>query len=137
VPIQRLHIDGGEIKTARLVAYLENQGSVVVDHVHSNTTIKRRHRDLIETHNAQMHTGGAGGHLWEFSIPNANAIINLSIPIKALRAAGRLRNNAQRPPTPFELVECNGKIIEMKKLWDSVHPMFGKCIGKIESILIK
>ena len=139
-PIQRLHIDGGEIKTAKLVAYLENQGSALVEnlaHVHSNTTIERRHRDLIETHNAQMHTGGAGGHLWEFSIPNANVIINLSIPIKALREAGRLRTGAKRPPTPFELIECDGKIIEMKKLWENVHPMFTKCIGKIEPILIK
>ena len=29
--------------------------------------------------------------LWEFSIPHANEMINLNIPIKAMIAAGRAR----------------------------------------------
>jgi hypothetical protein len=136
----RLHIDGGEVKTDKLVAFCTGQGTTIVEnlaHVHSNVTIERRHRTLIETHNAQMLTGGAGGHLWEFSIPNANLTININIPIKALRAAGRLRNKAQRPPTPFELLECHGELISMKKLWGDVYPMFTKCMGKIEAVMIK
>ena len=139
-PILRLHIDGGEMKTDKLVAYLEEQGSAVVENladVHSNMTIERRHRDFIQIHNAQMHMGCAGELLWEFSVPNANLIINLNIPIKALRAAGRLYNKVSRPPTPFELMECKGALINMKKLWSNVHPMFTKCMGKIEAVHIK
>ena len=138
--ILRLHIDGGEMKSDKLVAFLETQGSEVVEnlaHVHSNTTIERRHRTLNEMHNAGMHIGGANGTLWEYSIPQANQIINLNLPIKALRAAGRLRPGSIRPLTPFEMLECSGEYIEMKKLWADIHPLFTKCVGKTEAVMLK
>ena len=138
--IRRLHIDGGEIKTTKLIAFLEEQGSEIIENladVHSNTTIERGHRDVLQIHNAQMHMGGAGGHMWEFSIPNARLLMNLNLPIKSLRAAGRLRSKAQRPATPYELMECGGKIISMKKLWANVHPIFTKCVGRKEAVHVK
>jgi len=73
-PILRLHIDGGEIQTTRLVDAMATQGTEIVKNladVHSNTSIERRHRDVIQINNAQMHTGAAGPLLWEFSMTNA------------------------------------------------------------------
>ena len=115
----RLHIDGGEMRGTELTDFLEKQGTEIVTNVadvHSNVTIERRHRTLKNIHNAQMNESGAPAKLWEFSIPNANTMINLNIPIKAMLAAGRVRDNAQRPITPFELMECKGMMIALKKL---------------------
>jgi hypothetical protein len=134
-PVLRFRIDGGEIKTAKLLAFLSQQGTEVIEnlaHVHSNTSIERRHRDLIEMHNAQMITGGAPDKMWEFSIPNANWMINLCLPIKHLRKIGNLLKHAQRPLSPFELVENKGVQMPMKKLWNGMYPMFSKCTGKLE-----
>ena len=66
-------------------------------------------------------------------MPYASIIINLSMPIKALRAAGRCRPGSQRPPSPFELIENKGKLMNMKKMWSNMYPMFAKCVGKIEN----
>ena len=55
----RLHIDGGEMKSEKLYAEMGKQGKEIAD-VHSNITIERRHRDVIQIHNAQMYTGHAG-----------------------------------------------------------------------------
>ena len=70
-------------------------------------------------------------------MPNANEMINLNIPIKAMLAAGRVRDDAQRPLTPFELMTRKGAMISLKKLWSDVHPIFTKCVGKIEQDNIK
>ena len=82
-----------------------------------------------------MHRGGAGSILWEFSIPNASNILNLTIPIKALR--GIKHGKLARPLTPFEMMKCKGKAIDLTKLWGDLHSMFCKCVGKRENVLIK
>ena len=48
-----------------------------------------------------------------------------------------MQHGKQRPPTPFELVEGGDSAVTMRKLWKDMHPMFAKCIGKIESVQIK
>ena len=120
------------MKTAKLMFFLEQQGTEVIENlpnVHSNTSIERRHKDVIQIHHTQMFQGCAPDKLWEFSIPNANVIINLSMTTQDLRAAGRLAKHAQRPVTPFERMECDGQLIDMKVLWGNVYPMFTKCVG--------
>jgi hypothetical protein len=137
--ILRLHLDGGEMKSKKLVVFLDDQGTELIENladVHSNTTIERRHDTLISMSSAQMHRGGANELLWEFCIPNTNNVMNLTIPIRKLRKC-KLRHKGPRAPTPFELVECDGTLINMMKLWADVHPMFSKCIGKKESVTMK
>ena len=34
-------------------------------------------------------------------------------------------------------MKCKGKAIDMTKLWGDLHPMFCKCVGKKEKVLIK
>ena len=114
-PILRLHIDGGEVKTSKLVDAMAAQGTEIVENladVHSNTSIERRHRDVIRTNNAQMHTGAAGSLLWEFSMTNANAVINLCMPIKQMRALGQQRNAANRPLSSTCAAEASASTCE-------------------------
>ena len=140
----RFHMDGGEGKTGKLKQFLSEQGTDLVVNladVHSNTTIERRHRDVIDIKNAMMHTGNAPDPLWEFSGPQANHLVNINVSIAQIRNLKRLAKSegqkADRPLTPFEMIECNGVRINMRKLWNNLHTMFAKCVGKIENVHVE
>jgi hypothetical protein len=139
---QRLHIDGGEVLTSRILAKLKEQGTEVVINlpdVHSNTSIERRHKDVGGISNAQMHKGSAPAKLWEYSITWASSLINNNMSSRSLRKwkASRDSEPASRPLTPFEMVECGGERVDMAKMWSDMHILFTKCVGKIENVHIK
>jgi hypothetical protein len=69
-------------------------------------------------------------------MPQANHIINISFPIKLMRA-NRLGTKAGRPLSPFEQVVCNGKRIDLRPMWGDMHAMFSQCVGKKEEDKIK
>jgi hypothetical protein len=139
--VLRLHIDGGEAYTKKLAAFLADQGTEMVvnlANVHSNTTIERRHRDVNNIHNAQMHLGQAPSTLWEFSMPNASHLINLNIPIRKLREMKKhkkaLLRLTDRPLVPLEMVMGE---INLRKIWSNLHTMFTLCVGKIETVYVE
>ncbi len=64
--------------------------------------VERRHRTFNELQRSLMNQGGAGDHMWEYAIPHANHILNLTFRIAKLQGAGRPGKARLRPPTPFE-----------------------------------
>ena len=82
--------DLGEFFSSDMVTFCEDKGvafRVGVADTINNMPIERRHRTLKETQRSLMNTGGAGGHMWEFAVPHANHILNLTIRIANLREA--------------------------------------------------
>jgi hypothetical protein len=111
--------------TKKLAAFLADQGTKMVvnlANVHSNTTIERRHRDVNNIHNAQMHLGQAPAMLWEFSMPNASHLINLNIPIRKLREMKK-HKKARTPTLPAPADSNSGGeelIVEYESAMDSI-----------------
>ena len=99
----RCHIDGGEMKSARLCAALEQQGTEIVENladVHSNTTIERRHRDVIQIHNAQMHTGHAGPFSGSLACPTLAKSSTCHSPSKPCVKQGACSTLSNAHPHP-------------------------------------
>ena len=136
VPVARFKCDSGEWLTTELVSYCESVGTTVVPSLadtHANQGIERRHRTLEECSGALLTQGGAAGHMWEYSYPTANHILNLTIQIAKLRKAGRPTKGRERPLTPFEMLENHGKPCNIKKLWGALHHLFGHGVGYKEA----
>ena len=97
-----------------------------------NMPIERRHRTLKGLQRALMNQGGAAGHMWEFAIPTANHILNLTIRINALKDAGRLGKGKLRPLTPFEQFVNHNKRVDIQALWRSLHHLFSLGVGYLQ-----
>ena len=136
----RFNLDGGEYMTDEVRALAKEHGTMIVENiasVHSNHSIERRHRTLKEIMNAFLTQGGAGPHMWEFTCPAANQVINLTIKTAALRAVGRPGKGKDgkqkvRPLSPHEMVVNHGKLMDLKELWDNLHGIFQLGTGYLE-----
>ena len=95
----------------------------------NNMPIERRHRTLKETERALMNIGGAGGHMWEFAVPHANHILNLTIRIAHLTECKRSGKGKERPLTPFEHFVNHGQRANIKAMWRSHHHLFSLGVG--------
>ena len=82
--------------------------------------------------NVLMTHGGAGALLWEFAVPTANYVMNLTLKDKDLQAAGRPGSGRERPLTPYEKLANHGVQLKLAKLWASLYPLFAACTGYIE-----
>jgi hypothetical protein len=127
--------DLGEFFSSDMVAYCEKKGvafRVGVADTTNNMPIERRHRTLKEAMRSLMNTGGAGGHMWEFAVPHANHILNMTIKIIKLRDAGRPGKGRQRPLTPFEQFTNHGQRVDIQNMWRSLHHLFSLGVGYLE-----
>ena len=130
-----IKIDDGELNTTELQGHCEEHGIRVLvnlTNIHSNHTIERRHRTLEDMWRALMQHGGAGPILWEYAVPAASSIINLTLAIKALREVGRYDKSKVRPLTPFEKVENHGKPCDLSVMWDNLLGLFQAGTAKKE-----
>ena len=130
-----LSIDGGELNTTEVTAYVtQNGGKTVINlpHVHQNTTIERRHRTVNEIAMSAMKFSGAPPELWEFAVPWANEAMVLYPSPTALQRVGKRRGTDRlRPLSPYELL-LGGKELDMAPLWANHHPIFTACAGYLE-----
>ena len=131
-PVAVFKIDSGEWLSTELKKYCADNGITIQPSqadTHANQSIERRNRTLEEVSGALCHRGGAGAHMWEYSMPTANLILNLTITIKKLREAGRPGKGRERPLTPFEELHNHGKRCNIQAMWKNLHDLFGRGVG--------
>ena len=129
-------VDLGEFFSNDMAAFCMQKGvafRVGVADTTNNMPIERRHRTLKELQRSLMNQGGAGDHMWEFAIPHANHILNLTIRIAKLQGAGRPGKGRLRPLTPFEQFVNHEKRIDIQAMWRSLHHLFSLGVGYLEN----